>query len=172
MDARITSLDVLESFRAALIIFLTTGRRSVDEVIEQVRRTRLWLQHDQRLHWEAQMRKRQKLLDAAQQALMSARLSGLRMSTTTQENDVRKAKAALVEAEEKKRNVKRWVRDYDHAVDPLVKRLEGLRYYLDFELPKGVSFLSEAQKILEAYATSPPPPSAPPPPANPTAEAT
>ena len=46
MAARITSLDALESFRAALIVFLTTGRRTADEVIEQVRRVRLWLQNE------------------------------------------------------------------------------------------------------------------------------
>jgi hypothetical protein len=87
------------------------------------------------------------------------------MSTTAQENAVRKAKAAVAEAEEKLRHVKRWNRDFDHAADPLVKRLESLRFNLDFELPKGVSFLSEAQKILESYVTSPPAPAAPPPPA-------
>jgi hypothetical protein len=164
MAARITSLDVLETFRSALIVFLSNARRSADEVVEQVRRVRLWLQGDQRLHWENQIRRRRKALDAAVQELFSARLSGLRMSTTAQENAVRKAKAAVAEAEEKLRNVKRWVRDYDHAIEPLVKRLESLRYYLDFELPKGVSFLSEAQKILESYVASPPAPAAPTPP--------
>jgi hypothetical protein len=167
MAARITSLDALESFRAALIVFLTTGRRTADEVIEQVRRVRLWLQSDQRLHWESQIRKRRKALDTATQELFSARLSGLRSTTTAQENAVRKAKAAVAEAEEKLRNVKKWSRDYDHLVDPLVKRLEGLRYYLDYELPKGVHFLSEAQKTLEAYVSSPPAPAAPTPPPEP-----
>jgi hypothetical protein len=169
MAARITSLDALESFRAALIVFLTTGRRSADEVIEQVRRIRIWLQGEQRLHWEFQIRKRQKLLDSAIQELFSARLSGIAASTTAKEQAVRKAKAAVAEAEQKLRNVKRWSRDYDHLVEPLVKRLEGLRYYLDYELPKGVHFLSEAQKTLEAYATNlpapaPPAPSTAPPP--------
>src|SRR5688572_28030126 len=138
MAARITSLDALESFRAALIVFLSTARRSADEVVEQVKRVRLWLQQDQRLHWEGQIRRRRKLLDLAKQELFSARLSGLRMSTTAQENAVRKAEAAVAEAEEKLRNVKRWSRDFDHMVDPMVKRLEGLRYYLDYDLPKGV----------------------------------
>lgn len=169
MAARITSLEVLETFRSALIVFLTIARRSADEVSDEVRRTRIWLQNDQRMHWESQIRKRQKLLDAAVQELFSARLSGAHISTAVKEQAVRKAKRAVAEAEEKLRAVKKWNRDFDHAVDPLVKRLESLRYYLDFELPKGVSFLSEAQKILEAYATSslapapaPPPPSQPP----------
>lgn len=164
MAARITSLDALEAFRASLIVFLTHARRSADEVVEQVKRVRLWLQQDQRLHWEGQIRRRRKLLDLAKQELFSAKLSGLRMSTTAQENAVRKAEAAVVEAEEKLRNVKKWSRDYDHAIEPLVKRLEGLRYFLDFDLPKGVIFLSEAQRILEGYVESPPPPAAPAPP--------
>jgi hypothetical protein len=168
MAARITSLEVLETFRSALIVFLTIARRCTDEVTEEARRTRLWLQQDQRLHWEGQIRRRRKLLDAAVQELFSARLSGLRMSTSAQENAVRKAKLAVAEAEEKLRNVKRWNRDFDHVADPLVKRLESLRFNLDFELPKGVTFLSEAQKILEAYVTSPPAPVGPPPPPAPS----
>ena len=161
MAARITSLEALETFRASLIVFLANARRSAEDVAEQLKRTRLGLQPDQRLHWEAHIRRRQKLLDLAKQELFSAKLSGLRMSTTAQENAVRKAEAAVAEAETKLRNVKRWSRDYDHLVDPLVKRLEGLRYFLDFELPKGVLYLSEAQKILEGYVASPPPPAAP-----------
>lgn len=166
MAARITSLEALETFRSALIIFLTVARRSCDEVVQEVRRTRLWLQQDQRQHWERQIRKRQKLLDAAVQELFSARLSGLRMGTQAQENEVRKMKAAVAEAEEKLRNVKRWARDFDHDADPLVKQLETLRFSLDYELAKGVHFLSEAQKILESYLQSPPAPAAPAPPSS------
>ena len=168
MAARITSLEVLETFRSALIVFLTSARRSADEVVDEVRRTRQWLQHDQRMHWEGQIRRRRKILDAATQELFSARLSGAHMSTTVKEAAVRKAKLAVAEAEEKLRNVKLWSRDFDHLADPLVKRLESLRYYLDYELPKGVSFLSEAQKILESYITSAPAPAGPPPPSAPS----
>src|SRR5688572_3151604 len=128
MAARITSLETLETFRSALIIFMAVARRGCDEAVEEVRRTRLWLQQDQRMHWEQQIRKRRKMLDMAVQELFSARLSGLRMSTTAQENQVRKMKAAVAEAEEKLRNVKRWSRDFDHEADPLVKRLETLRF--------------------------------------------
>ena len=173
MAARITSFEALESFRSALIVFLASGRRSADEVVEQVRRVRLWLQQDQRFHWEQQIRKRQKALDTAQQELFSARLSGLKTSTTAKEMQVRKAKEAVAEAEAKLRNVKRWSRDYDSMVDPLVKRLQGLRYYLDYELPKGVHFLDEVQKTLESYVSAPPPPSGTPgpPPSAPSPEA-
>ena len=53
-QAKVTSLDALESFRAKLIVFLSKSRRSIDEVSDEIRRTRNWLQGEQRVHWEAQ----------------------------------------------------------------------------------------------------------------------
>ena len=156
-QVRVTSIDALEALRSALIIFLTKARRSLDDARDDARRTRSWIQHDQRFHWEGQVRARQKKLDQTEQELLSAKLSGLRDNLVFQQNAVRKAKAALVEAEEKLRTVKRWARDFDNAADPLVKRLEGLRQYLDFELPNAITYLVQAQRILEAYTEGPAP---------------
>ena len=156
-QVRVTSIDALEALRSALIIFLTKARRSLDDARDDARRTRSWIQHDQRFHWEGQVRARQKKLDQTEQELLSAKLSGLRDNLVFQQNAVRKAKAALVEAEGKLRTVKRWARDFDNAADPLVKRLEGLRQYLDFELPNAITYLVQAQRILEAYTEGPAP---------------
>ncbi len=160
-QVRVTSIDVLESLRSALIIFLTKSRRSLDDARDDARRTRTWIQHDQRFHWEGQVRQRQKKLDQAEQELLSAKLSGLRDNLVLQQNAVRKAKEALVEAEKKLRAVKRWARDFDNAADPLLKRLEGLRQYLDFELPEAIAYLVRAQQTLEAYTEGPAPEAAP-----------
>ena len=151
-QAKVTSLEALEAFRVNLIIFLNQAHRCVDEVLDEVRRTRVWLQTDQRLHWEGLLRKRRKLLHLAQQELMSTKLSGLRDTTTTQEAAVRKAKQAVAEAEEKLRNIKTWVRSYDHHAEPLTRRVESLRQLLNFDMPKGIAFLLQAQKTLESYA--------------------
>lgn len=154
-QAKVTRLDALESFRASLIVFLAKARRSVDEVCDEVKRTRHWLQHEQRLHWETQVKKRQKVLDQAQQELMSARFSEFVDTPSMQQLAVRKARRALEEAQEKLRLVKVWNRDFDNLADPLVRKLESLRFYLDHELPEGVSFLSQAQRTLESYAETP-----------------
>lgn len=71
-QARVTTTDAFESFRASLILFLGKARRSVDDAGDEVRRTRLWLQHDQILHWDGEIRRRTKTLDQAQQELRSA----------------------------------------------------------------------------------------------------
>jgi hypothetical protein len=161
-QVKVTSLDALESFRASLIIFLTKGRRSVDDVGDEVRRTRQWVQHDQRLHWENELRRRRRDLAQAEQELFSAKLSGLRDNIAVPQAAVRRAKAAVDEAEGKLRNIKRWNRDYDGLVDPLLKRLQGLREIFDHDLPHGITFLVEALRTLEAYAETATPVAAPP----------
>ena len=156
-QAKITSLDALERFRADLIVFMTTAHRCVDEAGDEVRRTRQWLQGEQRTHWEGAARQRKRVLDQAEADLYSARISGLKDRTIVQEEAVRKAKRAMAEAEDKLRVLKKWNRDFDNNADPLVKRLEGMRYFLDHDMPKALTFLVQAQKTLEAYAEAPSP---------------
>ena len=151
-QVKVTSIGALEAFRANLIIFINKAHNSVDEVGDEIRRTRQWLQNDQRMHWEGELRRRQKVFNEAKQVLLSARMSGLKSSTSEQEAAVAKAKRAFHEAEEKLANVKRWARNYDNAVDPLVKGLDGVRYALDHDLPKALAYLVQAQRTLETYA--------------------
>ncbi len=151
-QAKVTSVEALDTLRASLIIFLTKARRSLDDAGDELRRMRLWLQHDMRTRWENEVRKCRRVLEAAEQELFSAKLSDLRDDLSFQQNAVRKAKAALAHAEEKLRNVKGWSRNYEGVADPLSKRLEGLRQYLDYDLPKGITHLVQIQRTLEGYA--------------------
>ena len=155
-QAKVSSLDALEIFRSSLIAFLTRAHQSVDQVGDEVRRTRGWLQYDQRTHWEGQIKKWRKLLDMAEQELLSAKLSNLRDNISAQQNAVRKAKEAVDHAEKKLRAVKTWARNFDSASEPLTKRIDSLRSVLDHDLPKALAFLVQAQKTLEAYAETVP----------------
>jgi len=154
-QAKITSTDALERFRAALIEYLTESRRSLDEVTDTVRRTRSWVEMDQRTHWEGQLRRRRKLLSEVEAELFGARLSPLRDKTAKLQEDVRRARRAVAEAEDKLRLVKEWAKNFDSVVEPMTKRLHPLRHYLDHDLIKALSFLVQAQKTLEGYAEIP-----------------
>ncbi|MDB6137786.1 MAG: hypothetical protein JWO94_858 [Verrucomicrobiaceae bacterium] len=163
-QARVTSLDQLESFRASLIIFMGKAHRALDQVADEVKRTRHWLQHDQRVVWETQVKRRQKILDQAGQELISARYSEFRESLAVQQMAVRKAKAAVQEAEEKLQRIKTWSRNYDHETDPRVRKLESLRHFLEVDVPKAIAYLSQTQRTLEDYTerSAPVEPPAPP----------
>ncbi len=151
-QAKVTSIDALDAFRAALVIFVTKARTAVDNVRDKVKRTRNWLQHDQRMHWEGEIRRRQRKLDQAKQELYSARLTKMTETITMREAVVRKTKAAVDEAELKLRNVKKWNQNFDAAADPLMKKLDGFKEFLDHEMPDAITFLYRASEILTAYA--------------------
>jgi chromosome segregation ATPase len=150
--AHVTSTEALETFRANLVLYVSRARPTVEEVSSDVMRTRLWLQNDQRLHWESQLRRRTKELEQAQAALSGARLSDLRGDKTVEQNAVRRAKAALEEAEQKLKRLKQWNREFDTQVQPLVKQLEKLHTVLSNDMLLANAFLAKAISTLAAYA--------------------
>ena len=68
------------------------------------------------------------------------------------------------EAEEKLRLVKKWTREFDLRVEPLVKQLEQLGTTLSNTMPKAASHLGQMVKTLDAYAGVRPGSEASPPP--------
>lgn len=150
--AHVTSIEALELFRLNLILYVSKARPALEEVSADLLRTRLWLQNDQRMHWETQFRRREKELQQAQQALSSARMSSFRQDKSTEQNAVRKAKRALEEAEAKLRILKHWNREFDNRVNPLAKQLEKLHTVLATDMVRAAAYLSQAIDTLAAYA--------------------
>jgi DNA repair exonuclease SbcCD ATPase subunit len=156
-QARISNLDAIESFRSALIVFISKTRQSLETAQDAVKRTRGWLQLEQPAYWSSQIKLRQKKLDQAQQELMSARLSEFVDTPSMQQMAARKARAALEEAQAKLERTKTWSRDYDRTVDPLARKLDSFRDFIENDLAIANAYLVEIQKILDAYNETPPP---------------
>jgi len=156
--AHVTSVEDLESFRTSLVIYVSKARPALEEVSAEVLRTKLWLQNDQRMHWEGQVRRSAKALEQAKQALSSARMSNLREASTVEQMAVHKAKHAYEEAEAKLKILKYWNREFDSRVEPLVKALEKLHTFLANDLLEANAYLAQASNTLAAYAEIGPPP--------------
>ena len=150
--AKVTSLEALESFRAKLIVYLARAKRELDEVSEEVMRTRLWLQDDRREHWQREVRSRAKKLEEKQQELFSAELANLREVAEAERRGVMLAKRALNEAQTRFDVVKKWNRQYDSRVEPLAKEVDKLRDVLVPHMGKAVAYLTQATKTLGEYA--------------------
>jgi hypothetical protein len=151
-QAKITSVEAIELFRAALIVFTSQARPALEEVSSEVMRSRLWLQHDQRRFWENDLRQQNKKLEQAQQELLTARLSDFQESTSLQQMTVRRIRQAVTVAEEKLKLLKRWDRELDNRSAPLLKEVEQLHSFLTGELPKAIAYLSQIVRTLDAYA--------------------
>ena len=155
--ARVTSVDVLDDFRARLIVFIEKASVSVDDALDDVSRTRSWLEGEQRLHWENQLRRRSRDLETAEQELFSARLSNLTDATRNRQLAVRNARLALEAAQQKLTAIKQWNRHYDSEVAPLAAHLEKLRALLAADLRRGATLLGRSVEVLAAYAERPAP---------------
>jgi hypothetical protein len=151
-QARITSVEAIERFRAALIVFTSQARPALEEISGEMTRTRLWLENDQRRFWENERRVRNKKLERAQQELFSARLSQFQESTALQLMMVNRAQRAVHDAEEKLARLKRWDRELENRSAPLLKEVEQLHSFLTAEMPKAVAYLSQVVRALDAYA--------------------
>jgi len=150
--AHITSIEALEQFRNTLIVYVGKARPTIEEVSSEVLRMKLWLQNDQRMLLEGQVRRLMRQLEQAQQNLFAARVSNLRQETSAEQMAVQKAKRALDDAENKLRRVKHWNREFDSRVDPLVKQLEKLHSVLAVDMLQATIYLAEAVNSLQQYA--------------------
>src|SRR5262249_34746544 len=151
-QAKVTSVDALENFRASLILFLSKAKPALEEVMHEVVRTRLWIENEQRTFWEREIKTRRRKLEQAQAELFSARISKLQEASAAQQMAVHHAQNAINAAEEKMRMLKKWNRELENRADPLVKQIEQLHGFLMNESGRADAFLAEAVKILQSYA--------------------
>lgn len=157
LRANITSVDAIKSFRASLVVYASKARPTLEEVSSDIVRTRVWLETEQRVHWEAEVRRRTRKLEEAQQALFSSRLSNMREASAAELMAVTRAKNALEEAEGKLKTLKRWNREYDSRTEPLARQLEKMHTILAHDMPMAIAYLTKTLETLDAYANITPP---------------
>lgn len=152
VQAQVTSVDAIEAFRNALIIYLSKVKPAVEQVTAEMMRTRVWVQTTQRQHWENQLRLRKRKLEEAKSALFNARISQFQQSTLLESMAVQRAQKAVDEAEGKLAMLKKWSRDIESRADPLTKQIEQFHGYLLTDLAEAVTLLAQIVKTLDAYA--------------------
>lgn len=151
-QAHVESVAAVEAFRARLLAYRAHARPVVEEAAAEVARLRQWLDHDRRNFWEAEIRKRRRALEAAQQELFASRLSKLEEAGAAQQMALRRAEAAVRAAEAGLSAVRRWSRDFESRVAPLARQVEPLHSLLTVDLARAAAELARVVEALEAYA--------------------
>jgi hypothetical protein len=153
--ANITSTDAVTAFRAQLIVYLGKARPLLEELSGEIIRTRQWLENDKRLQWEHQFRLRTRKLEEARAELFNARLSKLHEATALQAMEVQRAERAVRECGSKLNAIRKWIRNLEPTVGPLLKQAEQLQTYLATDMTRAVAHLDEIIRALENYADIP-----------------
>jgi len=151
--AHVTNLESLERFRSSLVLFLERANLILDEVGEEVKRTRIWLQTEQRLKLALEMKRIHRELEMLEAELFSARLSDLAQKKTGVQMLVNQKRRETRELEETQRKVGGWLRGYDSIVETEAKKVEKLRHHLDTDMVRAVTYLKEAIHQLNAYSS-------------------
>jgi len=150
--AQVTSVEAVDSFRADLIVYLAKARAVLEEASDDVLRTRLWVQNDQRRIWEQEARVRYRKLEEARSELFSAQLSKFSQSAALCLMAVQRAERANREVEAKMGVLKKWNRELENRTDPLVKQVTQFHGFLTTDMKRGVAYLEQVVRALQAYA--------------------
>jgi len=169
-SAQVRSIDALDAFRAQLVIYLEKARPVVDEIGGDLRRMQLWLETDRLQHWQRETLRRTRVLEAAQQALLSARIATFREATPLEQNAVQAARRSLEEAQDKLRVLKRWIREFGPQTESFARQIGALDSSLAQDLPRAIAYLTETLRLLEDYSDRHTRPSASPPASTPLPE--
>jgi hypothetical protein len=170
--ARVTSIETVERFRSALCEFGKDAQDTLCAVDMQIRRAFDWLA-ERTKYWQKEIKVRQELVVRAKIELQTRKImckDGRGPGTTDQEKALRKANAALKQAEEKLANCKRWQPLLQHAVHEFQGPARLLSAALDTDLVHSLALLAQKLTALEAYLALAPPSLPEPVPATSTAE--
>jgi len=119
----------------------------------EIRRGQDWLE-SQLQFWKGEIRRAEEAVFVAKNEL--ARRKMMRISdrppdTTDQEKALRKAKARLEHAEEKRDNTKAWLLKYPDAVLEYEGQAKPFQDMLEFEMSRMIAFLEQKRAALDAY---------------------
>ncbi|MEJ7638323.1 MAG: hypothetical protein WKF75_10205 [Singulisphaera sp.] len=153
-QANVRSVDALKDFKNALIAYAEEARNALSGVDMDVRRTRDWLERDQLMYWQTQVKKRNEQVSQARADLFRRQISqgnSGSVSDSDQKETLRMAIQRLRQAEEKLEKVRRWgpvlqhaIAEYNSAARPLGDRLSG-------DLVTSLALLDRMVASLDAY---------------------
>jgi hypothetical protein len=150
--AQVKSVEALAAFRTTLVLYRDKAIRTLDDVREEVVRTRTWLETDRQLHWRRLIRDREARLAQADQELLTARLSGHPEAIQDRRMAVYRARAALEEAQQGLGRVRHWLNHYQSEIDPRLKPLLHLRQFLATDTEQALNYLANSTTILAEYS--------------------
>ncbi|MCI0363134.1 MAG: hypothetical protein L0Y44_06025 [Phycisphaerales bacterium] len=162
--AKVTSLDVIRDFKAAVIEFAEDGNQALSEAQSDVQRTIWWIQNDRSAHWQREIKKRTDKLNQAKAELFKKQLESndTRTSAIVERKNVAKWQAALDEAEQKLRNVKRWHQMLERELMIFKAGCAQVSTALAGDVPVAVGRIERMIMSLEAYVALAAPASSPP----------
>ena len=158
--ANVHSTAAIQDFRAALAHFMFRAQDAILSVELAARGAQEWLEHDQHDFWQRENRRRGEALVVAKTELARCKASkvfGHTPDCMDQKMAVRRAQAAVEEAEEKIGLVRNWTQELRHTIEEYKGRTQQFSNFLEGDLYQALALLDRVVASLESYASAAPP---------------
>lgn len=155
-SARITSIEAVGEFRAALGEFEDNVRGALAAAEIDVRRTLDWLRHQQQPFWKSEIRKREEKLTQAKSALSRAQSLTSELSPKSfvdEKKALDRVKRSVERAREKLARTKVWHREMERAFDTYKASVNRLERQITATLPAARARLAHTQERLDEYVS-------------------
>jgi len=159
-QADVQSIEALKELRVAMALFGEEALGALGAVEMEVRRTVQWLQHDRRLYWSDQIKRRREQVAMAKSEVFRRELQktpDYSPSCSEQKELLRKAEASLREAEMKAALVKKWEPALQQAVFEYHGTTRRIKDLASGDVPRAMARLERMIDALEAYLRVAPP---------------
>jgi predicted alpha/beta hydrolase family esterase len=154
-SAKVSSIDSINAFRVALVKFSEYAYAAITDAEAEITRTMVWLENEQRQHWQSQLRKRHDLVTRLKEAVRMKKLFknavGQYESAFDEEKALKQAMRQYGEAEEKAAATKRWVAKLQKEIHVYKGSVQRFSTAVQSDLPTAISRLERIVRKLEEY---------------------
>lgn len=154
-SARVTSVQAIADFRAALLTFCQEAKEVLASIDMENRRMTDWVERDRLSYWQREIRNRQENVAQAKADLFRkqiTRISGQNPDFLEERDALRLATYRLEEAEDKVQLCRKWGnRELPRAIDEFQGPGRQLAGMVEGNPPSIVLFLDRVVRSLEAY---------------------
>jgi len=154
-QAQLRDVESIKGLRVQLAKFVETAQLSLIDADSEVSRTIQWIELEQTPHWATQIRKREEMVsrckDAMRQKTLYKDSTGGRQSAVDETKALKKAQAALEEAQQKYAACQQLLRRIRRVQMEYRGQTQRLALTVSADLPDAVVRLGNQIDLIEQY---------------------
>lgn len=154
-EARVESVDAIKAFRRAWLKFAEVANVALTEAEADAQGTLRWLESEQRVHWQNQVRKTTELVSRCAEAVRHKQIfkdsTGRTSSAVDEQKALAKAKRLKEIAEEKLENVRKHAPRLSREIMLYKGQAQRLSTFVASDIPTAAAKLDKIVGTLESY---------------------
>ena len=154
-EAKVESIEAIANFKRALFKFAESANAALTDAEAEMNHVYRWLEHEQRVYWQNNVRKAGELVSRCEEALRQKRLfkdaSGRIPSAVDEEKALARAKRMREHAEERLENVKRYTPRLQREIMLYKGQVTRFATFVAADIPGAAAKLDKMVDSLEAY---------------------